>query len=104
MVQLLLDNGANVNAKCGLFGNALQCASLRKGAKEIVQLLLDKGANVNAEGGNFGSALGAAAAFNGHVINKEVIQLLINNGAIDVGGKYLGVLQAAGYCVAATSV
>jgi len=95
MVQLLLDSGANVNVKCGLFGNALQCASLREGNKEIVQLLLDKGADVNAEGGAWGNALNAAAAAGGHASKKEIIQLLLDNGANDTEGKYHGILQAA---------
>jgi hypothetical protein len=42
-VQLLLNNGANVNAQGGVYGNALQAAS-RRGHTETVQLLLEKGA------------------------------------------------------------
>ncbi|KAK8036681.1 hypothetical protein PG993_008664 [Apiospora rasikravindrae] len=67
----LLENGANVNAQGGDYGNALQAASFR-GHKEIVQTLLENGANVNAQGGLYGNAL-YAASFRGH---KEVAQLL----------------------------
>jgi hypothetical protein len=76
-LQLLLDSGADVNAKAGLFGNVLQLASVG-GDKEIVQLMLDNGANVNADGGYFGNAHHAASRF-GH---EETKQLLLDNGAI----------------------
>ena len=50
IVKLLLENGAEVNAKGGIFGNALQAASFIRN-EEIVKLLLENGAEVNAEGG-----------------------------------------------------
>ncbi|EWZ78319.1 hypothetical protein FOWG_17404 [Fusarium oxysporum f. sp. lycopersici MN25] len=56
MVKLLLDNSADVHAKGGYYGNALQAAS-KGGHEQIVQLLLDKGANVNTQGGEYGNAL-----------------------------------------------
>ncbi|RYP70409.1 hypothetical protein DL769_004971 [Monosporascus sp. CRB-8-3] len=43
----LISKGADVNARGGLYGNALQAASNR-GHQEIVILFLDKGADVNA--------------------------------------------------------
>ncbi|KAH8752228.1 hypothetical protein F5883DRAFT_366071, partial [Diaporthe sp. PMI_573] len=43
IVQLLLDNGADVNAPGGRYGNALQAASYA-GHEMIVKLLLEKGA------------------------------------------------------------
>ncbi|KIJ94633.1 hypothetical protein K443DRAFT_641295, partial [Laccaria amethystina LaAM-08-1] len=46
----LLENGADVNAQGGLYGNALQVAS-SKGHEAIVKLLIEKGADVNAQGG-----------------------------------------------------
>jgi ankyrin repeat protein len=52
-VKLLLENGAEVNAEGGEYGNALQAASFR-GNEAIVKLLLENGAEVNAEGGNMG--------------------------------------------------
>lgn len=39
-MELLLDNGANVNTEGGEYGNALQAASY-KGKQEVMQLLLD---------------------------------------------------------------
>jgi hypothetical protein len=87
MVQLLLDNGANLNSEDGDFGNALQVTSMR-GDKEIVQLLLDNAADVNAEGGYFGNALFAASFYG----REETKQLLLDNGAIvnSEGGWHAG--------------
>jgi ankyrin repeat protein len=56
VVQLLLDNGADVHAEDGKHGNALQAASA-KGNTRVVQLLLDKGTDVHAEGGEYGNVL-----------------------------------------------
>jgi ankyrin repeat protein len=61
---MLLNEGAEVNAKGGLYGNALQAAS-SEGHQEIVQLLVDKRADVNAQGGEYGNAL-QAVSFEGH--------------------------------------
>ncbi|KAJ7278126.1 hypothetical protein C8J57DRAFT_161331 [Mycena rebaudengoi] len=92
MVQLLISQGANMNAEGGRYGNALQAASMG-GHEAVTQLLLDQGANVNAQGGSFGNALTAASLF-GH---EAVVQLLLDRGA-DVnaqGGGYGNALQAA---------
>jgi ankyrin repeat protein len=45
VVQLLLDNGADINAQGGIYRNALQAASENKREK-VVRLLLDNGASV----------------------------------------------------------
>ncbi|KAJ7055964.1 ankyrin repeat-containing domain protein [Mycena amicta] len=91
-VWLLLENGANVNAQGGHYGNALQAAS-NGGHTELVQLLLEKGADVNAEGRYYGNALQAASE-SGHT---EVVQLLLEKGGnINAeGGSYGNALQAA---------
>ncbi|KAJ7266837.1 ankyrin repeat-containing domain protein [Mycena rebaudengoi] len=124
MVQLLISQGADVNALEWDFrtalqvassrgheeivqllldngakvntegGNALQAASL-EGNKPIVELLIDRGANVNAQGGEFGNALQAASR-RGH---ETIVQLLIDQGA-DInaqGGHYKNALQAASH-------
>lgn len=49
VVQMLLDQGADVNAQSGRYGNALHAASSR-GHKKVVQMLLDHGANVSTQG------------------------------------------------------
>ncbi|EED22542.1 Pfs, NACHT and Ankyrin domain protein, partial [Talaromyces stipitatus ATCC 10500] len=92
IVQLLLEKGADVNAKGGGYGNALQAAAER-GHLKIVQLLLEKGADVNAQGGGYGNALQDAAE-GGHL---DIVQLLLEKGA-DInaqGGYYGNALQAA---------
>jgi ankyrin repeat protein len=59
---------ADVNAKGGEYGNALQAASAR-GHKAIVKLLLD----VNTQGGEYGSALQAASG-EGH---KDIVKYCV---------------------------
>ncbi|KAM6496670.1 Ankyrin repeat-containing domain protein [Amanita muscaria] len=100
IAKLLVDKGADVNAKCGFYGNALQAASY-KDSKEIVELLLGKGADVNAQGGFYGNALQAAISKG----SKEIVELLLEKGA-DVnaqGGEYDNALQIAS-CQGATDI
>lgn len=86
VVQLLLDNSANVNAEGGRYGNALSAASLG-GHRETVQLLIDNSADVNAQGGLRGNALQAALS-GGH---REIVQLLQASCAPEVStnGEFL---------------
>jgi hypothetical protein len=79
IVRLLTfeDEGADVNAQGGGFGNALQAAS-SGGHTAIVELLLGKGADVNAPGGHFGNALQAASS-EGHT---AIVELLLSKGAL----------------------
>ena len=92
IVELLLANGADVNAQGGRYGNALQAAS-QDGHNKIVELLLEKGANVNAQGGLYGNALQAASQ-RGH---NKIVELLLEKGAnVNAqGGLYGNALQAA---------
>jgi ankyrin repeat protein len=76
IIRLLIKNGANINERTGMHGNALIAAS-NAGNKEIVQLLLKKGANPNADGLKFANALQGATA-GGHV---KIVELLIDKGA-----------------------
>jgi hypothetical protein len=89
---LLPNQGANVNARGGRFGNALQAASWR-GHEQIVKTLLDKGAEVNAQGGHFGNALQAASE-GGH---EQIVKMLLDKGAeVNAQGGHFGnALQAA---------
>ncbi len=85
VLQMLLDRGANVNAKGGYYGGPLGAVALW-GKAEIVQMLLDAGADVNALGGRYGCPLGAAAFSDG----AGIVQMLLDAGA-DVnamGGRY----------------
>jgi ankyrin repeat protein len=93
-VELLLRDGADINAHGGYFGNALQAASYY-GHDQIAQRLLESGANINAPGGYFGNAL-QAASYQGH---DHIVQRLLENGA-DVnarGEEYGTALQTASY-------
>ena len=88
----LVQEGADVNAQGGWWGNALQAASYG-GHDKIVELLLSESANVNAQGGWWGNALQAAS---GRGYNK-IVELLLSEGA-DVnaqGGEWGNALQAA---------
>ena len=92
LVAGLLEAGANVDTRGGMYDNALQAASAR-GHEAIVRLLLDNQANVNAQGGAYGTALQAASA-RGH---EAIVRLLLDNQAsVDAqGGLYSTALQAA---------
>ena len=76
IVQTLLENGADINAQGGRYGNSLQAASLN-GHYEVVRMLVENGADINAQGGRFGNAL-RAASDSGH---DHVVQLLLEHGA-----------------------
>jgi hypothetical protein len=94
MVQLLLDKGADVNAKPGLRGRGTALAAAAdRGHEAIVRMLLEKGADVNIVGGEFGTALGAAA----YIGHEAIVRLLLEKGADVkiVGGEYGCALGAA---------
>ncbi|MHC4342792.1 MAG: ankyrin repeat domain-containing protein, partial [Planctomycetota bacterium] len=74
MVNLLLDNGADINLANGL--TALSAAS-HEGRSEIVRLLLTRGADVNAATAEGYRAL-EAAALSGHA---DVAEMLLAAGA-----------------------
>jgi ankyrin repeat protein len=77
IVKLLIDHGADVNARIGWSGHVLQAASLR-GDTALVQSLLNAGADVNAQGGHYGNAL-RAASWAGH---EDIVDLLVRAGAV----------------------
>jgi hypothetical protein len=92
VVQALLENGAEVNAREGEYGSALQAASY-KGNEAIVGLLLEKGADVNLQGGHFGNALRAASS-EGH---GAIVSMLLEMGAdVNVQG---GVWECSSGCI-----
>ncbi|KAJ7431081.1 ankyrin repeat-containing domain protein [Mycena galericulata] len=73
MVQLLIDNGADVNAQGGIYKSALG-AALFGGNTEMVEFLMDQGAHLNSDGENplswetrnemvFGTALQVASVW-----------------------------------------
>ncbi|KAJ3967390.1 ankyrin repeat-containing domain protein, partial [Lentinula raphanica] len=92
IVELLLDNGADIEAQGGFHGTAIEAAAA-KGHKDIVELLLLHNANVNTQGGYYGTAMQAAAA-EGY---KDVVELLLLHNA-DVNaqsGEYGTAIEAA---------
>ncbi|ETS74464.1 hypothetical protein PFICI_14330 [Pestalotiopsis fici W106-1] len=92
LAEFVLMQGADVNAKGGLYGNALQ-AAVSRGNEEVVKRLLKYGADVNAQGGSYGSAL-QAALYRG----KEEITKLLFEGGTSVDGqgrRYINSIQAA---------
>ena len=76
-VKALVNNGADVNVRGGLYGNALIAAST-SGHTEIVQLLVEKGATINSLGNAYGATALVAASFEGRI---EIVQLLLHEGA-----------------------
>jgi ankyrin repeat protein len=92
VVQMLLDEGAEVNAQGGHYGNVLQAAS-SGGHEKVVQMLLNKGAEVNAQGGHYGNILQAASSGG----QEKMVQMLLDEGAeVNAqGGGYSNALQAA---------
>jgi ankyrin repeat protein len=71
-----IKSNADINARGGKFGSALQAASAL-GHLEVVRLLLDHGADANAQGGFYCNAL-LAALVGGQL---EVVRLLLSHGA-----------------------
>ncbi|KAJ6605260.1 ankyrin repeat-containing domain protein [Mycena vulgaris] len=91
MVQLLVENGADVNTPTKRHGPPLSVAS-ETGHDRIVQFLLKNGANVNVHGGGYGSALHTALAKK----NEKIARMLIKNGAdVNLQGKDGGALTTA---------
>ncbi|KAJ3902504.1 ankyrin repeat-containing domain protein [Lentinula edodes] len=94
IVKLLLNNGTNVNIQGGKYGNALQAAALR-GDKSIFKFLHEKGADVNADCGQYENALQGAA----YIGDADIVKLLLEKGAnVNLkGGQYGNALQAAAF-------
>ncbi|KAK5102167.1 hypothetical protein LTR70_007477 [Exophiala xenobiotica] len=91
VVNRLLEQKADVNAKGGEFGNALQAASHR-GHEKVVQILLGQGANINAQGGHWGNAL-QAASISGL---EEGVQILLDRGAdVNARGSWGSAVETA---------
>ncbi|KAJ7469650.1 ankyrin repeat-containing domain protein [Mycena latifolia] len=84
ITRLLLQNGADVNARGGLNGSPLRFAS-GTGQFNLVQLLLEHGADVNANCRHWGTALQSASSTG----RTDIVHILLENGAnIDaVGGE-----------------
>ena len=80
-VSILVEGGANVNAK-DMYGNTPLLLAVEKKDRETVKYLIDKGANVNVKNNN-GDTPFMAAARNGDI---ETIKLLMSKG-VNVNSK-----------------
>jgi ankyrin repeat protein len=89
IVEFLLDNGANINAKNNRGENVLRCACEHYGIEDIIKLLIEKGADINMKDNKGRTALKAAC----ETEDLPVVKLLIENGANvnikDIYGKLL---------------
>jgi len=98
MVVILAKWHADINARGGFFGNALQTAAWM-GDYRMVALLIDLGANVNTQGGYYGNALQVASWRASWTGNDNVLELLLRADAnVNAEGGYFGnALQAAAW-------
>ncbi len=80
VIQLLIDNGADLHARTEDGYTPLISASKYTSNPEVIQLLIDNGADVNAKDGGGWTPL-MWALLKRKSSNKEVIQILIDNGA-----------------------
>jgi ankyrin repeat protein len=79
LVQLILNQGADINGESEFRGTALADAC-NNGHEEVVKMLLDRGANVNTGLSNIGLASRnplEAAAYGGHL---GIVQRLLERG------------------------
>jgi ankyrin repeat protein len=73
VVELLLENGANVESKDSLYGQTPLLCAANKGHEAVVKQLLEKGANLESKDDGRQTAL-SSAAWNGH---EAVVKLLL---------------------------
>ncbi|ENI03123.1 hypothetical protein COCC4DRAFT_100796, partial [Bipolaris maydis ATCC 48331] len=77
LVEALLEEGADVNRRCGLHGTALQ-AAVKKENRQMVELLLNNSKTfVNSFSSEIGTALNTAACTG----NLNIVKLLHEKGA-----------------------
>ncbi len=74
-VTKAVDNGANLNARYGVYGYTPIFLAVEKGALEIIKFIIEKGAIVNIKDFNNRSVLEYAESIG----NKEVTALLKKN-------------------------
>jgi ankyrin repeat protein len=108
LVDLLLDNGANVNARTATddngFGDSALILASQRGHLRTVEALLSRGARVN-QVNRFGETALMLASLAGHA---EIVRVLLQNGANpnarDVDGATALIVAANDYDLAKTLV
>jgi ankyrin repeat protein len=88
VVQLLLENGADVNAQADENYESALSLAVYRGNEAIVQLLLKNGADVNAQVGTSNTSILTKAIMED---NEVIIRLLLKNGAdinAQIGGDF----------------
>ncbi|KAF3937712.1 Ankyrin-2 [Dactylella cylindrospora] len=93
IVEFLIDNGADINCRGGLYGNAL-CVALENGQDEIVDLLISKEVDAKVQYDGYETAL-CIASRKGQ--DKAVGQLLDAGAEINARNEHYG----SALCVAA---
>ncbi|KAK2745548.1 hypothetical protein FQN57_003673 [Myotisia sp. PD_48] len=76
IVEILIENNADINGSTCDYGTALEAAS-GQGHLDVVKILIEKGANINAVSELYGTPLHVASTAG----KKEVVKILIENGA-----------------------
>ncbi|WKT54227.1 hypothetical protein QSH57_004811 [Fusarium oxysporum f. sp. vasinfectum] len=78
IVKLLLENGAEIEAKDSEYGQTSLAWAARNEQEAVVKLLLENGAKIEAKNNMFGETALSWAARNGQ---EAVVKLLLENGA-----------------------
>ncbi|KAF8164363.1 ankyrin repeat-containing domain protein [Mycena galopus ATCC 62051] len=93
MVQLLVANGADVNARSGRYGAAVN-AAITLGHEDVALFLIENGANVNVPLSGYGTLLARAT----YDRNESLARVLIDRGAdLNAQGPYGTPLEAASF-------
>lgn len=86
IAELLLEKGANINARDGA-GNTALMGVVFKGDKGLTALLIDKGADINLQNYSGATALIYAVSYGHHDIARLLLEKGADQNAIDREGK-----------------
>jgi len=81
LVKLILDAGANVNAKDYSVGFTPLLWAVNNGFLNLVKLLIEYGADVNYETTNGNTVLIQSIRINNHINSFKITEILLNAGA-----------------------